>query len=39
VSRKAITSARRDQLARDGGPVAGHSLFAGVLIDGLNWDA
>lgn len=37
VSRKVFTSARRDQLALDGGPVEGHSLFTGTLIDGLNW--
>jgi Caspase domain len=37
VSRKVITSAMHDQLAQDGGPIAGHSLFAGTLIDGLNW--
>jgi len=37
LSRKVITSARRDQPALDGGPVAGHSLFTGTLIDGLNW--
>ena len=40
VSRKVITSARRDQPAQDGGPVAGHSLFTGTLINGLqNRDA
>ncbi len=37
LSRKIITSARSDQLAQDNGPVAHHSLFTGVLIDGLNW--
>lgn len=37
VGRKVITSAMHDQLALDGGPIAGHSLFAGTLIDGLNW--
>jgi hypothetical protein len=37
VSRKVFTSAQRDQLALDGGPVAGHSLFTGTLINGLNW--
>lgn len=37
LSRKVMTSARRDQLALDSGPVAGHSLFTGTLIDGLNW--
>ncbi len=35
VSRKAIASAMHDQLARDGGPIEGHSLFTGVLIDGF----
>jgi len=34
-SRKVITSARGDQVASDGGPVPGHSLFTGTLIDGL----
>ena len=37
ISRKVITSARQEQLALDGGPVAGHSLFTGTLIDGFNW--
>ncbi|MCC3473793.1 MULTISPECIES: GUN4 domain-containing protein [unclassified Microcoleus] len=37
ISRKVITSARREQLALDGGPIFGHSLFTGTLIDGLNW--
>jgi hypothetical protein len=37
VSRKVITSARREQPALDGGPIEGHSLFTGTLIDGLNW--
>ncbi len=32
-----ITSARREQLALDGGPVPGHSLFTGTLVDGFNW--
>jgi hypothetical protein len=36
-SRKVITSAKRDQLALDGGPVPGHSLFTGTLINGFNW--
>ncbi|WP_437817571.1 caspase family protein [Sorangium sp. So ce1078] len=35
VSRKVVTSARRDQRALDAGPLAGHSLFAGTLIEGL----
>lgn len=34
-SRRVVTSARRDERALDGGPVAGHSLFTGTLIDGL----
>ncbi len=37
LSRKVFTSARRDQRALDGGPIEGHSLFTGTLIDGLNW--
>ncbi|MBP7961842.1 MAG: caspase family protein [Caldilineaceae bacterium] len=37
MSRKIMTSAQRDQLALDSGPVAGHSLFTGTLIEGLNW--
>lgn len=37
ISRKVITSAQRDQLAKDNGPVLGHSLFTGTLIDGFNW--
>lgn len=37
VSRRVITSAMREQLASDDGPIASHSLFAGTLIDGLNW--
>jgi uncharacterized caspase-like protein len=37
ISRKVITSARREQLALDSGPIPGHSLFTGTLIDGLNW--
>jgi Caspase domain len=37
ISRKVITSARREQLALDGGPVPGHSLFTGTLVDGFNW--
>ena len=39
LSRKVITSAMRDQPALDNGPVAGHSLFTGTLIDGFNWGA
>jgi len=37
ISRKVITSARREQLALDGGPVSGHSLVTGTLVDGFNW--
>jgi TPR repeat protein len=35
VSRKVISSAGGDQLAADTGPVTGHSLFTGILIQGL----
>lgn len=34
-SRRVITSALDDQVALDSGPVAGHSLFTGCLIEGL----
>lgn len=34
-SRRIITSALDDQRAMDGGPVPGHSLFTGCLIEGL----
>ena len=34
-SRRIITSALDDQVARDGGPMHGHSLFTGCLIEGL----
>lgn len=37
VSRKVITSAWREQDAADNGPVAGHSLFTGTLVNGINW--
>lgn len=37
ISRKVITSARREQRALDGGPIPGHSLFTGTLVDGFNW--
>src|SRR4029079_12063923 len=37
-SRRIITSALDDQLAMDGGPVPGHSLFTGCLIEGLTRD-
>ncbi len=36
VSRKVISSARRNQLASDKGPLPGHSLFTGALIDGID---
>jgi TPR repeat protein len=35
VSRKVITSAEGDQLAADSGPLPGHSLFTGLLMQGL----
>ncbi len=35
ISRRVITSARHNQLALDSGPVAGHSLFTGALLQGL----
>lgn len=43
LGRKLLTSARKDQLARDDGPVPNHSLFTGTLIRGLreremDWD-
>src|SRR5262249_4900261 len=34
-SRRIITSALGDQRAMDGGPIDGHSLFTGCLIEGL----
>ncbi len=34
-SRRVITSARKDQLASDDGPLPKHSLFTGMLIKGL----
>jgi len=34
-SRRIITSALDDQVARDGGPMHGHSLFTGCLIEAL----
>lgn len=34
-SRRIITSALGDQVALDGGPIHGHSLFTGCLIEGL----
>ncbi len=37
VSRRVITSAGKDQLASDTGPVANHSLFTGLLLQGLEW--
>jgi hypothetical protein len=36
-SRRIITSALDDQLALDSGPVPGHSLFTGCLIEGLTY--
>jgi hypothetical protein len=38
-SRRIITSALDDQLALDSGPVDGHSLFTGCLIEGLRGGA
>jgi TPR repeat protein len=35
VSRKVITSAQGDQLAADSGPLSGHSLFTGLMMQGL----
>ena len=37
ISRKVITSARREQPALDGGSIPGHSLFTGTIVDGFNW--
>lgn len=37
ISRRVITSAQRDQLASDNGPLPKHSLFTGSLVDGLAW--
>lgn len=37
ISRRVITSARPEQLALDGGPFSGHSLFTGTLVEGFNW--
>ena len=34
-SRRVLTSARKDQLANDDGPLPNHSLFTGMLIKGL----
>lgn len=34
-SRRVITSALDDEVAMDGGPIAGHSLFTGCLIEAL----
>lgn len=39
VSRRVITSARGDQLASDKGPVGEHSLFTGILVQGLRTGA
>jgi uncharacterized protein len=35
MSRRVITSARRDEPALDSGPIPGHSLFTGAFIQGL----
>ena len=35
-SRRVVTSAQDDQLAMDGGPIHGHSLFTGCLLEGLS---
>ena len=35
VSRKVIASAQGDQLAADSGPLPNHSLFTGLMIQGL----
>ncbi len=37
VSRRAITSAGRDQLASDSGPLPEHSLFTGSFVQGLRF--
>jgi Caspase domain len=37
ISRKVITSAQQEQLALDGGPIPGHSLFTGTMVEGFNW--
>jgi len=34
-SRKVFTSAKSDQLAFDGGPIEGNSLYTGILVQGL----
>lgn len=36
-SRRVITSALDDQRALDSGPLPGHSLFTGCLLEGLSW--
>lgn len=36
MSRRVVTSALHDQAALDSGPVAGHSLFTGTLIEALD---
>lgn len=36
LSRRVVTSARRDEEALDSGPIAGHSLFTGSLVVGLD---
>ncbi|HEY0483734.1 MAG TPA: caspase family protein [Kofleriaceae bacterium] len=37
-SRRVLTSALDDEVAMDGGPIAGHSLFTGCLIEALGGD-
>jgi hypothetical protein len=36
-SRRVITSAGKDQAAEDSGPVKRHSVFTGMLLQGLDW--
>ena len=36
LSRRVITSAMDDQPALDNGPIAGHSLFTGTLVEGID---
>ncbi len=35
ISRRVLTSARAEQLASDVGPLSDHSLFTGMLVDGM----
>lgn len=37
LSRRAISSAMHDQVALDSGPIPGHSLFTGMMIQGLRY--